>query len=144
MQRIDLDALEAALAKVPGKWEARQSETGSSYWNIWKNDSDECPTLTLQTNYGPDAGEIAKLAALAHNALPALLAELRELRARTTPEVIGEKHKDGKEWHVWDGREWLPAWWSEDLEAWVRRGYYRMLNSPTLALPMPGEPEGKP
>ena len=54
-QKVDLDALEAALK--------RYDETG-----VDKVD---------------------------YNAFPALLAELRELRRLTTPEPIGEKHKDG-------------------------------------------------
>jgi hypothetical protein len=82
--------------------------------------------------------------ALAHNTLPALIAELRELRARVTPEPIGEKHRDGNWWLLW----------SPDWEAWIKGrwglGYWRATSGPitlgqppTHALPMPPAPEAQ-
>lgn len=84
-QKIDLDALEAALVKsTPGEWKSRrgyigtpnhmsyigQMRDGAGFWGI-----DEMSVSN------------ADFIALAHNALPALIAELRELRARVTPEA---------------------------------------------------------
>lgn len=65
MQRIDLDALEAALGKAtPGTWRVGEGASGQEAANL----------------YAVAAGM---------NALPALIAELRELRAyRAQTEAI--------------------------------------------------------
>jgi hypothetical protein len=78
---------------------------------------------------------------MAHNALPALLAELRDLRRLTTPEPIGEKHRDnGNWWLVWDPgfEHWFKARWRHD--AWDL-GWQNLLGTPTHALPLPARPE---
>lgn len=63
------------------------------------------------------------------------------LRARVTPEVISQKHKDGNWWLLW----------SSDWEAWIKGrwgwGHWRASGpitpgEPTHALPMPPAPEG--
>ena len=66
----------------------------------------------------------------------ALIAELRELRARTTPEVIAEKHRDGREWMCWIPclAMWLPCIF--DSDAW-HLDDIRLSETPTHALPMP-------
>ena len=78
-----------------------------------------------------------------HNALPALIAELRELRARTTPEPIREKHRDGNWWLVWvPGFEhWLKCRFRHDQ--WMLSGPATagLCDAPTHAVPMPPAPE---
>jgi hypothetical protein len=78
---------------------------------------------------------------MAHNALPALLAEVRELRRLATPEPISEKHRDGNWWLVWEpGSEyWFRARWR--YEAWDL-GWQYLLGTPTHALWLPPAPEG--
>ncbi len=75
-----------------------------------------------------------------YSALPALIAELRELRARTTPEPIGEKHRDGNWWLMWDPEweGWFKVRWR--YEGWQLSGC-NFIGTPTHALPMPGGPE---
>jgi hypothetical protein len=77
---------------------------------------------------------------MAHNALPALLAELRELRRLTAPEPISDKHRDGNWWLVWEPgfEHWLKARWRH--ETWDL-GWQNLLGTPTYALPLPGRPE---
>ena len=113
-QKIDLDALEAALAKAtPGAAQFRVTPPGK----VW----DTATALLV---------------------LPALIAELRELRARTTPEVIGEKHRDGNWWLCWE--PWYEAWykirWQHEHERW-QWGGGPLYGTPTHALPLPGRPD---
>jgi hypothetical protein len=78
-------------------------------------------------------------------ALPALIAELRELRARTTPEVIGEKHRDGEEWLVYlpQAKSWKKCWWANEGK-WIISGVgYLAFGTPTHALPLPPAPEAQ-
>jgi hypothetical protein len=112
-QKIDLDALEAALARVGN------------------------------AAHPPSAA--AEAIVYGHNALPALIAELRELRARTTPEPIGDKHKDGNWWLVWHENigAWCKARWDLGCGQWDFEGYVWFERTPTHALPMPGEPEAQ-
>ena len=79
-----------------------------------------------------------------YSALPALIAELLELRARTTPEVIGEKHRDGNWWLVWEPgwEQWRKVRWR--YEGWHTGGGALFVGTPTHALPMPPEPEVRP
>jgi hypothetical protein len=81
-----------------------------------------------------------QFAAMAHNALPALLAELRELRRLTTPEPIGEKHRDGNWWLAYHAGAcgWELCYWHKG-SWWIdcRPTPY----IPTHALPLPGRPE---
>ena len=79
-----------------------------------------------------------------YSALPALIAELLELRARTTPEVIGEKHRDGNWWLVWEPgwEQWCKVRWR--YEGWHTGGGALFVGTPTHALPMPPEPEVRP
>jgi hypothetical protein len=101
-QKVDLDALEAALAKY----------------------SPHCP---LDIKFP----------------LPALIAELRELRARTTPEVIGQKHQNRRLWLVcvpeFDG--WQEAKWEPTSELWVNYYGGPIFGTPTHALSLPPAPE---
>lgn len=74
-----------------------------------------------------------------YDALPALIAAARA----TVPEVIGEKHRDGKEWLVWNGSDWLPAYWAAEEWLWIyTETGHKMRGTPTHALPLPPEPEG--
>lgn len=103
--RIDLDALEAALAR-----------------------------------YGDHTPLDIKFA------LPALIAELRELRARVTPEPISDKHKDGNWWLVWDENigAWCRARWDLGCGQWGEfEGYVWRERTPTHALPLPPAPEAQ-
>ena len=114
-QKIDLDALEAALAKsTPGVSQFRVTPPGK----VW-----DTATALL--------------------ALPALIAELRQLRARTTPEVIGEKHRDGNWWLCWEpGYEaWHKIRWQHERWQW---GGGPLYGTPTHALSLPPAPEARP
>ena len=120
-QKIDLDALEAALAKsTPGEWGKHMKLYNRDGFRLVQEDMD-CIIA-------------------AHNALPALIAELRQLRARTTPEPIGDKHRDGNWWLLWDpGWEgWFKVRWR--IVGWQMGGGL-FLGTPTHALPMPPAPE---
>jgi hypothetical protein len=77
------------------------------------------------------------------DALPALLAELRELRRLTTPEPISEKHRDGNWWLVWywPVNEWVKMQWRYDHLVWQTVSGSWAANTPTHALPLPGRPE---
>jgi hypothetical protein len=80
---------------------------------------------------------------MAHDAFPALLEEVRELRRLTTPEPISEKHRDGNWWLVWEpGAEgWFKCRW-RPVGDWQKSGTTQHLpGTPTHALPLPGTPE---
>ena len=144
-QKVDLDALEAALAKAtPGEWTVEMDGP--------TDEDSPCDVIIPEINrilhstewadpedFERDVAN-AEAIALAHNALPALITELRELRARTTPEPIGEKHRDGNWWMVWEpGWEgWFKVRWR--YEGWQLNGC-NFLGTPTHALPMPPAPE---
>jgi hypothetical protein len=82
---------------------------------------------------------------MSHNALPALLAEVRELRRLTTPEPISDKHRDGNWWLVWvpGAEQWMKCRWVG--EYWGKSGTMReqLFDDPTHALPLPPAPEGE-
>ena len=112
--RIDLDALEAALAKAtPGAAQFRVTPPGK----VW-----DTATALL--------------------ALPALIAELRELRALTTPEPISEKHKDGNWWLYWDPftEVWHKMRWRYGGWQLNGRNFY---GDPAHVIPMPPQPEAR-
>jgi hypothetical protein len=143
MQKIDIDALKEALAKAtPGKWVRRHSAIASvsAIDAIAENSNSKY----LGEFYGPDWVDNAIFIALARNALPGLLTELEALRTRTTPEHIGDKHRDGNWWLVWEPfcERWVQAAWRKRSEMWVRLddGY---VVAPTHALLMPPAPEGE-
>ena len=77
------------------------------------------------------------------DALPALLAELRDLRRLTTPEPISDKHRDGNWWLVWapGAEQWMKCRWLG--EYWGKSGTMReqLFDDPTHALPLPERPE---
>jgi hypothetical protein len=148
MQRLtneELDALESALAKAtPGEWTVEMDGPD--------DDDSPCDVVILEINrilhstewadpqdFDQDVANAEAIVA-AHNALPALLAELRELRRLTTPEPIGDKHRDGNWWLVWEPgfEHWFKARWRH--EAWDL-GWQNLLGTPTHALPLPGRPE---
>ena len=109
-QKIDLEALEAALA--------RYNEGAIFHYSLFE---------------------------AAYAALPALIAELRELRALTTPEPIREKHRDGNWWMVWapGAESWFKCRWRSEFGDWQKGGTTEhLMSSATHALPMP--PEVKP
>lgn len=135
-QKIDLDALEAALGKS-----APISGTTMTSHHIVSKGYEHMANLCRE-NMGPIAmthKEESDAIAASYNALPALIAELRELRARTTPEPIGDKHKDGNWWLVWEpGYEgWFKLRWR--YEGWQLSCSF--IGTPTHALPMPPAPE---
>ncbi len=107
-QKIDLDALEAALMRVGN------------------------------AAHPPSAA--AEAIVYGHNALPALIAELRELRARTSPQPIGDEHKDGHWWLAWK-----PGWSGWYKVQWRHEGWH-LSGGPfpgtlTHALPIPPAPD---
>ena len=144
-QKIDLDALEAALGKsTPGEWTVEMDGP--------TDEDSPCDVIIPEINrilhstewadpedFERDVAN-AEAIALAHNALPALIAELRQLRARTTPEPIGEKHRDGNWWLVWEpGYErWFKV--RSQHERWDMGGGL-LFGTPTHALPVPPAPE---
>jgi len=83
----------------------------------------------------PPAGPMPEYIALAHNALPALIAAAR----LTVPEPIGEKHRDGRDWLCCHAGTWKVMRW-KDWGGWMDEENFNML-SPTHALPMPPMPE---
>jgi hypothetical protein len=144
----ELDALESALAKAtPGEWTVEMDGPD--------DDDSPCDVVILEINrilhstewadpqdFEQDVANAEAIVA-EHNALPALLAELRELRRLTTPEPIGEKHRDGNWWLVWapGAEHWFKVRW-RPVGDWQRSGTTeRLLNTPTHALPLPGGPE---
>ena len=139
-QKIDLDALEAALAKS-----APISGTTMTSHHIVSRGYEHMANLCRE-NMGPITmtyKEESDAIAASYNALPALIAELRELRARTTPEPIGDKHRDGNWWLVWvPGFEhWLKCRFQHDQ--WMLSGPATagLCDAPTHALSMPPAPE---
>ncbi len=135
-QKVDLDALEAALGKsTPGEWVAEYGYVGDRRQKFLKRNKERDGDRLRDLGY-----DDADFIALAHNALPALIAELRELRARTTPQPIGDKHRDGNWWLMWEpGYEtWFKLRWR--YEGW-QLSDRNLIGTPTHALPMPPAPE---
>ena len=144
-QRIDLDALEAALGKAtPGEWEACKYSNYSG-WAVYAPEAGCIAERWYSTGQQDEIPRNDQFIALAHNALPALIAELRELRARTTPEPISDKHRDGNWWLVWvPGFEhWLKCRFRHDQ--WMLSGPATagLCDAPTHAIPMPPAPEAQ-
>jgi hypothetical protein len=151
-QKVDLDALEAALARAtPG--EARLLPNGGAgldedrtYWGVsgGKGYYDGAGTGGFCLTGFIEKEHVERLV-LSYNALPALIAELRELRARTTPEVIGDKHRDGNWWMVWHENigAWCKARWDLGCGQWDFEGYVWFERTPTHALPLPPAPEAQ-
>jgi hypothetical protein len=151
MQRLtneELNALESALAKAtPGEWTVEMDGPD--------DDDSPCDVVIPEINrilhstecadpedFDQDVANAEAIVA-AHNALPALLAEVRDLRRLTTPEPIGERNKDGNWWLVWVPRaeHWFKVRW-RPVGDWQRSGTTQHLhNIPTHALPLPGGPE---
>jgi len=152
MQRLtneELDALEAALAKAtPGEWTVEMDGPD--------DDDSPCDVVIPEINrilhgtewadsqdFKQDVANAEAMVAV-HNALPALLAEVRELRRLTTPEPISEKHRDGNWWLVWapGAEHWCKVRWRSAYGDWQKSGATeRLLNTPTHALPLPGRPD---
>lgn len=146
LKKIDLDALEAALAKaVPGEWTVTLDDTTN-----YSIDDGPCDVVIPEINrilHSPEwadgedfAQDVANAEAIvaAHNALPALISAARF----TVPEIISEKHRDGRWWWVWNkhSRVWMAAHYDHSLPVWYGITGFRVF--PTHALPMP--PEVKP
>jgi hypothetical protein len=148
----ELEALEAALAKsTPG--EARLLPNGGAmmdedptYWGVLggKGYYDGAGSGGFNLTGFIDEADAQRLV-VSYTALPALIAELRELRARTAPEPISDKHRDGNWWLVWDpgSEQWMKCRF-ECLQ-WNKSGTMRepFFGTPTHALPMPPAPEGE-
>lgn len=148
-QKVDLDALEAALGKsTPGVMRAVPNggfcmDEDENYWGF---ESGPGYFEGLEAGGFNLTGFIAKQDAerleASYNALPGLIAELRQLRARVTPEPIGEKHRDGNWWMVWSplDNQWYKALWHNGhWEMAGRLGFYKA----THALPLPPAPEAQ-
>lgn len=130
----ELDALEAAhKAATPGEWKIGLSKNGR--WQVSANGMQVC--WVWGTTARP-AKELGAAICDAHNALPALIAAARA----TVPEVIGEKHRDGNWWLVFDPelKTWVKCRWYGDL-FWLVYGGHRLQDPPTHALPMPEGPD---
>ncbi len=141
----DLDALQTALAKAtPGEWTVEMDGPD--------DDDSPCDVLIPEINRilhstewaDPEDFErdVANAEAIiaAHNALPLLIAAARA----KVPEVIGEKHKKGDWWWVWDKwpETWRKAKWSFAMECWVNSDGLELVGFITHALPLPPAPEG--
>lgn len=151
-QKTDIPALREALAKsTPG--EARLLPNGAAgldedptYWGVLGGDGYyDGPGSGFNLTGFIGEAEVQRIV-LSYNALPALLDELEALRRLTTPEVIGEKHKRGDTWLCYfpESYGWSRVYWSERWQHWQSPDGAYLLGTPTHALPMPGEPEGKP
>jgi hypothetical protein len=88
--------------------------------------------------YGETWGYDNEVHFLADEHLPALIAAARA----TVPEPIGEKHRDGGVWQVWEAfyERWVIAKWREQSEMWRRLDGGDVI-APTYALPLPPAPE---
>jgi hypothetical protein len=136
MQKLtpaDLDAIEAAhKAATEGDWaECLSSLVVQDGVHIIEE---------LAQFSGDNKRKNVRLAWMAHNALPALIAAARA----TVPEPIGEKHRDGGPWQVWEPfySRWVYAKWREQSEMWRRLDGGDVIGTPTHALPLPPAPEG--
>jgi hypothetical protein len=141
----ELDALEAAhKAATPGEWSVEMD--GPS------DDESPCDVIIPEINrilhstewadpedFEQDVAN-AEAIALAHNALPALIAAARA----TVPEPISDRHRDGGPWQVWEPfySRWVYAKWREQSEMWRRLDGGDVIGTPTHALPLPPAPEG--
>jgi hypothetical protein len=138
----DLDALEAALAGCPeGRWKWNYASGGRIQVSASRHARQICAVWN-STAYPAD--KLANVIVDTYNALPALLAELRDLRRLTTPEPISEKHRDGNWWLVWEpGAEgWFKCRWRSAYRDWQKSGTTEHLHgTPTHALPLPGRPD---
>ena len=139
-QKIDLDALEVALARAtPGEWKWSINSKRVQVAAV-RHAAQVCAVWNTSAH---PASAVAHAIVSAHNALPALIAELRQLRARVTPEPISDKHKDGNWWLIWEpGYEaWYKLRWRDN--SWQGSGF-RFFGTPTHALPVPPAPEEEP
>ena len=152
MERLtnnELDALEAAVkVATPGKITlipnaGIDDEVDERYWALTAGVGHcEGPMPGFRLT-GFISAHDASLILLAHDALPALLAEVRELRRLAAPEPIGDKHRDGNWWLVWDpgSEQWMKCRF--ECMQWNKSGTMRepFFGTPTHALPMPARPE---
>ncbi len=87
MTPIDLDELDRlCAAATPGEWcfrrqNYRNGQTGRSGTHFWITQSDGETTLPMDSAGDPRAEHNAEFIARARTALPALLAEIKRLRA---------------------------------------------------------------
>jgi hypothetical protein len=136
-QKIDIPALREALAKA-----TPISGTKITSHHIVSKGYEHLANLCRE-NMGPIAmthKEESDAIAAAYTALPALLDELEALRAMTTPEVIGDRHRDGNWWIIWERNiGWCKGRWDLEIGQWSFLGYWSE-RTPTHALPMPPEP----
>jgi hypothetical protein len=149
-QKIDIAALRDTLAKAtPGEWTVEMDGP--------IDDDLPCDVIIPEINrilhstewadpqdFGQDVANAHAIVGT-YNAVPALLDELEALRALTTPEPIGEKHRDGNWWMVWapGAESWFKCRWRSEFGEWQKGGTTEhLMSTPTHALPMP--PEVKP
>jgi hypothetical protein len=145
----DLDALEAAYkAATPGQITlipngGIDDDPDERYWALEAGVGHYEGSMTGFRLTGFISSHDASLIALAYYALPALLAELRDLRRLATPEPVSEKHRDGNWWLVWEpGAEgWFKCRW-RPVGDWQKSGTTQHLpGTPTHAVPLPAPPE---
>ena len=80
-QKVDLDALEAAHKKAtPGEWEAHRYSNYSG-WSVYAPEVGCIAERWYSTGQQDEIPRNDQFIVMVHNALPALIAELRQLRA---------------------------------------------------------------
>lgn len=153
--RIDLDTLEAALAKsTPG--EIYLIENGGpgldpdpNYWGIYKGNGSSLDGSDGFAITGFICEGDARFIVMAHNAFPALIAELRELRAESAAikarawQSIETAPKNGTGFLAWNEslRIVEESWWSDNMAGITH--WQPFPDDPTHALPMPPTPEAQ-
>jgi hypothetical protein len=138
-QKIDIAALREALAGLDG---LTLRAEGCEVDVLSDGDGIDSVCFALVGKLPAEDVAFCTALAAAANALPALLDEIEALRALTTPEVIGEKHREGGPWQVWEPfyERWVHAKWLKQQERWIRLDGTSVIGIPTHALPMPPEP----
>lgn len=144
--RIDLDALEAALAKAtPGEWKWSINSKRVQVAAV-RHAAQVCAVWNTSAH---PATAVADAIVSAHNALPALIAELRELRAENAAikarawQSIETAPKNGTGFLAWNEslRIVEASWWSDNMAGITH--WQPFPDGPTHVLPLPPAPEAQ-